>query len=728
MKIKTFLLSAILGLTLISCGPIKNDSSNNPSNSDDNTNNPITSEGHTEEGSVDPNLPIPYNIEVTQNTNTFIFGQTIKYDEAFKVEMTFNDKTTKVMKYDSRKINGWHFIALSDQFGQAIDKLPEPFNALGQYKVRIGATYNAKTVRFNKIFTLDVKGGSYSDIKPDELTVRNKRTTYMINDAFSTNDLVVIGNWFNNGGEEIVEPGDGNNGFKVEGINFDITKPLQEAKIYVGKVLYRGINKEFDINVKRFEPSEINYDYNNVNADSFYNTDIMPTKGHSKALIVPIWFNDSNKFITSQAMKDQIKSDIKVAYLGTEDETGWNSVRTYYEKDSYNQLFIDGVVADWFNVNYNGYEVNRDVTEAIVEAVSENYRETVSPEEWRKFDSDSNGYLDAVICIYAYPNHLHLQAMEEDGATNDNLWAYCFWLQKEETQNVEVPAPNAFFWASYDFMYQGLEDGNPLIVDAHTYIHEMGHILGLNDYYDYNGQAKPAGGFSMQDHNVGGHDPYSKLAYGWLKPYVPTSSMSITLHSFDETGEVILLSPEFTGSAFDEYILLEYYTPTGLNALDVAIPYMGYGPQGPDGYGLRVWHVDSRLENMYDRGNENYYYDPILTTRKNEDSLGVHVAMTNTTEIPGGNNIYCAEQEQNRIFHQLALLNQYTSNDRTPYGFNFTFSNRHLWTEGDTFSMDEYAYSFPRVGMLNSGKKLGFEFEILSQNDDVIVVNITKSN
>ena len=48
-------------------------------------------------------------------------------------------------------------------------------------------------------------------------------------------------------------------------------------------------------------------------------------------------------------------------------------------------------------------------------------------------------------------------------------------------------------------------------VDAHTYIHEMGHMLGLPDYYDYSFKSSPTGMYDMQDNNVGDHNPFSKM-------------------------------------------------------------------------------------------------------------------------------------------------------------------------------------------------------------------------
>ena len=121
-------------------------------------------------------------------------------------------------------------------------------------------------------------------------------------------------------------------------------------------------------------------------------------------------------------------------------------------------------------------------------------------------------------------------------------------------------------------------------VDAHTFIHEMGHVLGLQDYYDYDGIGTAVGGFTMQDNNVGGHDPYSVIAYGWAQPYIPTNTVTLTINDFQSSHDVVLLANHTVNSPFDEYLLVELYTPTGLNKFDTDYRYKYYYPQGVNDY------------------------------------------------------------------------------------------------------------------------------------------------
>ena len=139
------------------------------------------------------------------------------------------------------------------------------------------------------------------------------------------------------------------------------------------------------------------------------------------------------------------------------------------------------------------------------------------------------------------------------------------------------------------------QENNNKLVDAHTLIHETGHLLGLEDYYDYDGKMGTAGGLDMMDNNIGDHTAYSKYSLGWTNPYVVTGDSEITIKPFESSGDMILIKDDWNHSAMDEYLLIEFYTPTGLNAKDAEAKYAGIYPIMFQKPGIKVYHIDSRL-------------------------------------------------------------------------------------------------------------------------------------
>ena len=490
--------------------------------------------------------------------------------------------------------------------------------------------------------------------------------------------------------------------------------------------------------------------YNDYIKNNIYPLSATPTVGKAKLLVVPVWFNDSSNFI-NEDKKMNVREDISAAYFGKNTDTGWRSVKSYYEEESHGKLKLDGTVSNWYfpNTSYRTYKSDADhsLTTSLVKEASDWYF-TNNPEDNRtNYDCDKDGYLDGVVLIYAAPDNSQFS----DGDCS-NLWAFCYWIQNTDVKNTIKPGANVFFWASYDFMYgknkaasrtgkDKYADGdtsNNVNVDAHTYIHEMGHMFGLEDYYDYSSYGyAPAGGFSMQDHNVGGHDPFSVFALGWGKAYVPTTSAEINLKPFVSSGEMIILSPNWNAinSPFDEYLILEYYTNEGLNYFDTNHPYMDGLKEYPTGSkqsGIRLWHVDARLlyksaTNAFDTLSSNKITnDPkisgnkvtgLLTDTYNDGAVGMESLSPLSTRNP-------ASDEWSK-YKLLELVRNSTSTSYLRTTQNM--SSLSLFKAGDTFLMSRYARQFENSGKLNSNASLGFSFTVNALNEGYASITVTKS-
>ena len=217
----------------------------------------------------------------------------------------------------------------------------------------------------------------------------------------------------------------------------------------------------------------------------------------------------------------------------------------------------------------------------------------------------------------------------------------------------------------YDFLFDKPASGKNISLNAETIIHETGHILGLDDYYDYDDQKGPDGGLGggdMMDYNIGDHNPFSKILMGWVTPYVVTKSTTINLDSFASTGECILLIDEYS-TIYDEYYLLDYYTPNSLNKLEAG--YNGLFSIS----GIRIYHVDARItKNDADSILDIYDYDNSYTDHR----LISLVQANGSTSIDNGGLSSNNDLLKYRIDY---TINKWYSNNSVSFVINTTLKN-----------------------------------------------------
>ena len=498
---------------------------------------------------------------------------------------------------------------------------------------------------------------------------------------------------------------------------------------------------KLDVVVSQRPPLEahaMSYNLNDFAGNTYTKKDAAPSTEKTKFLVIPVWFKDSNEYIVN---KNNVKEDIEKAFFGTKEDTGWESVKTYYETESNGRLSIKGTVTDWYEINYNHnlYNYNldspRNNSKSIYSLVNDatNWYFNNHSDNRKNYDCDQDGYLDGVVLIYGCPDRLALSNRNRFSQYGDSLWAYTTWLGSSATCDVNKPNANCFLWASYDFMYSektsaSRTKANPAYgsgnttycsIDAHSYIHEVGHMFGLDDYYDYANKYNPSGGFSMQDDNVGGHDPFSCLTLGWADAYVPYEECTITLTPFQSSHEVILLSPSFNSanSPFDEYLLLELYTPTGLNKFDTDHLYREGYPRGVDETGIRLWHIDARLVEVRNAYNSAYSDKSYVVPFKNNALM-----MSNT--YPSATNAYispCGEEYAD--FNLLQLIRN--NSKETSYSKN-QFSKSDLFLSGSSFNMNTFKKQFVFNGKLNSGATLDWSFSVsIKGSNENAVATIT---
>ena len=345
-----------------------------------------------------------------------------------------------------------------------------------------------------------------------------------------------------------------------------------------------------------------------------YGTASHPTVGAHNVLVVPIE-------IYGSPFPSNYLSNLELLFNGTSADTGWQSVSSYYNLSSYGNLDFTFDIATKFttpanhNVSYyQGYEDYGDEY-AIVEALA-----SMDSTDFSQYDDDGDGQIDSVAFIYSAPYDYDY----------DTWWAWVFsgkYFEHHDTPLLDGKKLGYYMWASYDFMLDN-SLGNSVTVNAETYIHEFGHLLGMPDLYNPEAVG-PVGGWDMMDFNCGDHGPFNKLMYDWVDPLVAPSGYryQVTLDSFslDNDGQnTVLLIPYSStnltdGDAFDEYLLVMYYTPDGIYEGHLATSFSVDSP------GIVIYHIDARLANYSDgwdlfmnnnEGTSNYLVE-ILEADKN---------------------------------------------------------------------------------------------------------------
>ncbi len=267
-------------------------------------------------------------------------------------------------------------------------------------------------------------------------------------------------------------------------------------------------------------------------------------------------------------------------------------------------------------------------------------------------------------------------------------------------------------------MYEGY--GTSLL-DAHTYIHETGHVLGLDDYYNYDSSGSgfgPTGQIDMMDYNITDHNMFSKLSLGWAKPYVVTGNAEITINPSQSSGDCILIprvGKTYAGHPFDEYILLELYTPTGLNLSDSTSKYGGSSSMYPLGYtvpGVKLFHLDARLVN-------------------NTYSSGSWVAgsYTSTLGSSGSNNYYSVGNSNTPSYSKTAtysLIHLIEAGGTNTFKTGNEGTNSTLFKTGNSFSLSAYGTSFfPRSTLMNDGSSFGYSISFVNVSATSATIRIS---
>lgn len=471
-----------------------------------------------------------------------------------------------------------------------------------------------------------------------------------------------------------------------------------------------GCKKETTDNYFQIDQSKYQASFNQMRTSYVYKAEANQS-GDVKVLVVPVElknYSAASLPAGEEGTREQINNVIfgESPSENPQTEVQWESLKSFYYKSSYGKCIIDGYTTDWWTVDQTPMQFKNGASvQGLIGEINTFYKgggdENVDPKD---FDANNDGYIDLVILVYSCPQKVL-------GNSDDTFWAYT--TQVSSAPNFTTPNISRYIWMSQNFMFEnGYWDGNTHYdwtntqianreakLDAHTFIHETGHGLGLDDYYSYDeGDISPMGQLDMMDYNVGDHNAYSKAIYGWISPYVVEGRATITIDSFQNTGDSIIVpirSSDWKNSTYsllDEYLILEYDTIDNLVKLDSEHNYAGYYPIWFSASGVRVIHIDSRI-GVYSKSNSTF----LGYTKKSQldnDSNYVFLAHDNTLS-------------RTRNGYRLAQV--LSAKGNTMRG---TAANNDLFVKGNSFGFTTYT-DFK----MNNGSDLGFKFEITEMNE-----------
>ncbi len=275
-----------------------------------------------------------------------------------------------------------------------------------------------------------------------------------------------------------------------------------------------------------------------------------------------------------------------------------NSVRDYYREISYGNLDIIPITypseIGWFEApqtyqyyanHQNGlgnYPQNsQKLVEDLVELVD-------SAVDFSQYDSDLDGFVDALIVV-------HSGTGAEFSGSPDDIWShkwsvpYPFKLS-DEGVGIKHYTMQPEYWQWANDMTIGV------------FCHELGHILGLPDLYDIDGDSKGIGEWSLMAYGswngpLGSSpahpDAWSRFQLGFADPIlISDNSQAMAVPAIEEFSAIYRLWTY--GESGNEYFLIENRQKIG---------YDSYLP----GSGLLIWHID---ESMY---YNNYQWYPGYT-------------------------------------------------------------------------------------------------------------------
>lgn len=263
----------------------------------------------------------------------------------------------------------------------------------------------------------------------------------------------------------------------------------------------------------------------------------------------------------------------------------FESISAFFSRSSKGAMNLSGNAYTYTAKNNKSYYENDVWHVSLVDEIIDAFDESV---DFSQFDGDNDKTVDAI--LISVP----------ESAGDDNWWASAGTFGGEQNNRADgmnighVIVGNAEIKSADD--YKNFNS---------TYCHEMGHCMGLPDYYlygvdDFQGMHGSAG-FELMDDAICDFGAVSKLMLGWyrqdeIKIYnkdMGKQVYELTGSDRDNSNCVIIPCGELDNNYYSEFFIIENSSKSGNNSGLDNFWWLATGE------GVRIYHVNAEITGNY---------------------------------------------------------------------------------------------------------------------------------
>ena len=291
---------------------------------------------------------------------------------------------------------------------------------------------------------------------------------------------------------------------------------------------------------------------------------ILPSVGETHVLMIAVSFPDAQFEFSA----DEIQNMCFGPANPQSPDYPLESISGYYSRASYGRLNMIGKVYT-YTAKYEvdaymqtdprkvNYRTRDDLLDEALGALDDII-------DYNDYDVNKDGILDSV--VIALPTDAMKRDTDKDGQDD--------WIPCSGTYNGKAK----FDGIKPVKMCIGARDIDFLSDFNSAWIHELGHSMGLPDYYlkrsanNPNFQEGLSGqtGWEMMDDADGDFSSFSKLMYGWFKgnevQLYTGGTQTYELKTLQDMPNCVLIPRGDFNGFYSEYFIVEFNTPTGNNS------------------------------------------------------------------------------------------------------------------------------------------------------------------